>query len=71
MAPSRATSAPFLKRKERYDRYAHRNEKLKMSSQQGRDDDIRLEGRPHRVIIISAKLSAQPSKRTSDGAMAQ
>ena len=33
---------------------------FKKSSQQGSDDGIRLEGRPHRVIIISANMSARP-----------
>ena len=28
MAPSRTTSAPFLKRKERYDRYGHRKGRI-------------------------------------------
>jgi hypothetical protein len=43
----------------------------KEPSQKGSDDGIRLEGRPHRVTIISANLSARPSMNSSDGAMAQ
>jgi hypothetical protein len=44
---------------------------FKKSSHQGSDDGIRLEGRPHRVIIISANLSARSSMSSRDGAMAQ
>ncbi len=44
---------------------------FKKSSQQRSDDGIRLEERPHRVIIISANLSARPSMSSIDGAMDQ
>jgi hypothetical protein len=44
---------------------------FKKSSQQGSDEGIRLERRPHRVIIISANLSVRPSMSSRDGAMAQ
>jgi hypothetical protein len=44
---------------------------FKKSSQQGADDGIRFEGRPHRVVIISANLSARPSMNSRDGSMSQ
>jgi hypothetical protein len=40
------------------------------SSQQGSGDGIRVEGRPHLVIIISASLGARPSMSSRDGVMA-
>jgi hypothetical protein len=44
---------------------------FKESSQQGSDNGIRLEGRPHRVIIISANLGAPHSMSSRDGVMSQ
>jgi hypothetical protein len=60
-----------MKRKERYDRYGHCKETLQEVIATGSDDGIRFEGRPHRVVIISANLSARPSMGSRDGAMAQ
>ncbi len=65
------TSANLLKRKDRNDRYGHRNETLQKLIAPGPGADIRLEGRPLQAIIISANLGSPPSKNSRDGVMSQ